>query len=432
MSHTSGLYISISGYNDKLSVLVRKVLQTVKSLSVKSERLAVMKEQTQREWRNFFLGQSYTISDYFGRYLLTADQWTLEEKLKELPSITATEIQTHVERLLSQVNLRILVAGNIYKEEALKIADIAQDGLGVSPLSAVELNDRALILPEDQKLRVVSALLTQILSEPAFNILRTQEQLGYIVHCAPWSLAGSSEKGLRLVVQSEKTPGYLEERVEAFLDGMKSTLESMTEEEFSEQKSGLERKWLEKDKNLSDETSYFVGHITTGHWDFLRRVNDARLLKSVTKEDAFQLFLSHVHPSSATRSKLSVHMVSQKPRPKKVSLAASQAFDALLREAGIEVDTEAWKKSLGGDGIPLATDFANYWKQVFETKENAAKLLDAIPELVEKYPIPGESKDVPCSGVSYIKDLKAFKAGLTPSVDPGPMVQWGDLPVSRF
>ncbi|KAG6833674.1 hypothetical protein H0H87_002870 [Tephrocybe sp. NHM501043] len=451
-----------SGYNDKLSVLVGKVLETVKSLAVNCQRLEVMKEQNQREWRNFFLGQSYTLSDYFGRYLLTADQWTLEEKLKELPTITAEEIQIHVERLLSQVNLRILVAGNIYKNEALKIAEIAQHGLGVSPLSPAELNDRALILAKgsnhtwtcpipnpnqanssltyyvhfgpivEEKLRVVSSLLTQVLSEPAFNVLRTQEQLGYIVHCAPWSLAGSSEKGLRIVVQSEKTPGYLEERVEAFLDGMKSTIENMSEAEFMEQKNGLERKWLEKDKNLADETSYFVSHITTGQWDFLRRETDARLLKSVTKEDLLQLFLTHVHPSSATRSKLSVHMISQKPRPKKVSVAASQAFDALLRQAGIEVGSEAWKKSLGGDGTPLATDFANYWKQVFETQGNAVKLLDAIPELVEKYPVPGEGKDIPRSDVSYIKDLNAFKAGLTPSVNPGPMVQWGDLPVSRF
>ncbi|KAG6907416.1 hypothetical protein DXG01_008988 [Tephrocybe rancida] len=447
MSHTSGLYVSISGYNDKLSVLVRKVLEAVKSLSVDPQRLVVMKEQVILEWRNFFLGQSYTLSDYFGRYLLTADQWTLEEKLKELPSITASDIQAHVKRLLSQVNLRILAAGNIYKDEALKIADLAQDGLGISPLTAVELNDRALILPEanssltyyvhfgpiaDEKLRVVSSLLTQILSEPAFNVLRTQEQLGYIVHCAPWLLAGSSEKGLRIVVQSEKTPGYLEERVEAFLNGMKATIENMTEEEVLEQKSGLEKKWLEKDKNLADETSYFVGHITTGHWDFLRRENDAQLLQSVTKEDVLKLFLANVHPSSATRSKLSVHMISQKPHAKRVSPAASQAFETLLREAGVEIDAEAWKKSLGGDGTPLATDFVNYWKQVFETKENATQLLSAIPELVQKYPVPGESKDIPRSDISYIKDLKAFKAGLTPSVDPGPMVQWGDLPVSRF
>lgn len=72
------------------------------------------------------------------------------------------------------------------------------------------------------------------------------------------------------MVQSEKNPGYLEERVEAFLDGMKATIETMSEEEFAEQKNGLEKKWLEAEKNLADETSRFIGQISTGHWDFLR------------------------------------------------------------------------------------------------------------------------------------------------------------------
>jgi insulysin len=122
----------------------------------------------------------------------------------------------------------------------------------------------------DQRLRVISALVTQILSEPAFNVLRTQEQLGYIVSCSPWSLAGASEKGLRIVVQSERPPAYLEERVEAFLDGMKGTIKTMSDEEFAEQKNGLEKKWLEAEKSLADETSRFTVHVNSGHWDFLR------------------------------------------------------------------------------------------------------------------------------------------------------------------
>jgi len=41
--------------------------------------------QAKREWENFFFGQSYQLSDYYGRYLLSAQQWTLVEKLEELP-----------------------------------------------------------------------------------------------------------------------------------------------------------------------------------------------------------------------------------------------------------------------------------------------------------------------------------------------------------
>lgn len=122
----------------------------------------------------------------------------------------------------------------------------------------------------NQRLRVAASLLTQILSEPTFNVLRTQEQLGYIVSCGPWNLSGQSERGIRIVVQSEKAPSYLEQRVDAFLVDMSSKLEEMTPEEFEEHKLSLRKKWLEADKNLAEETSRFQPHVATGHWDFLR------------------------------------------------------------------------------------------------------------------------------------------------------------------
>jgi insulysin len=123
----------------------------------------------------------------------------------------------------------------------------------------------------DRYLRVTAALLTQILSEPAFNILRTKEQLGYIVGANTWTAPGDNEEGLHIVVQSERGPVYLEERVEAFLDHMKGVIESMSDEQFAEQKNGLERKWREVAKNLNEEASRYWIQIDSRFLDFLRR-----------------------------------------------------------------------------------------------------------------------------------------------------------------
>ena len=40
--------------------------------------------QIKRDWENFFLGQSYQLSDYYGRYLMNEKQWTILEKLQVL------------------------------------------------------------------------------------------------------------------------------------------------------------------------------------------------------------------------------------------------------------------------------------------------------------------------------------------------------------
>lgn len=122
----------------------------------------------------------------------------------------------------------------------------------------------------DPRLRVLAALIIQIMSEPAFNILRTREQLGYIVFCTPWSLTGDAETGMRIVIQSERVPTYLEQRVEAFLDEMKTKLEGFTEEEFEQQKSGLEKRWREAVKNMSEETNRYWPQIDNGYLDFYR------------------------------------------------------------------------------------------------------------------------------------------------------------------
>jgi insulysin len=123
----------------------------------------------------------------------------------------------------------------------------------------------------DPRTRVITALLSQLLAEPAFNVLRTQETLGYIVSSGLMMLPRDTHTGLRIFLQSERKPAYCEERIEAFLSGQRGRLESMTQEEFAEQKEGLKRKWLERLKNLRDETNRYWKYVEAGHHDFYRR-----------------------------------------------------------------------------------------------------------------------------------------------------------------
>ena len=58
-------------------------------------------------------------------------------------------------------------------------------------------------------------LFCQVINESSFNVLRTQEQLGYKVASGVRNFRGS--KGVRLIVQSDKSPAFLDERIENFL-----------------------------------------------------------------------------------------------------------------------------------------------------------------------------------------------------------------------
>lgn len=160
---------------------------------------------------------------------------------------------------------------------------------------------------------------------------------------------------------------------------------------------------------------------------------DADILKDVTKEEVYALFMSHVHPSSKTRSKLSVQMCSQKTRPKRVSVAAAEVFESLLRDSGIvdEVAVGAWREKIS-DETPTMEEFQKYWTEVFAGKEGAQGILASIKKIVQTYPVAGEGPDLKRSDATYIGDMKEFRAGLEVSAKLGPIVEWADLPVSKF
>jgi len=41
-------------------------------------------QKLKRNWENFFLGQTYQISEYYGKYPLYENLWLLNEKLPEI------------------------------------------------------------------------------------------------------------------------------------------------------------------------------------------------------------------------------------------------------------------------------------------------------------------------------------------------------------
>ncbi|KAG6334740.1 hypothetical protein ID866_4358 [Astraeus odoratus] len=462
-SNNLGITVSLRGYNDKLPELAKYVIRALRNLAVKQDRLNVMKEKLKREWDNFFMNQSYQLSDYYGRYMLTRDAWRIEEQLKELPGVTLEEVETHLAQLLGRVDIQTLVLGNMYKDQAISLSESVEHILGSSPLTET-LSDVALILPDgcnyiwtmpvpnpneansaltyyihigqldNPRQRVLGVLLAQIMSEPAFNVLRTKEQLGYIVSCSRWTLSGDSQFGLRIVVQSERGTGYLEERVEAFLTTMETKLEEMAMEEFRDFKRGLQQRWREPAKNLGEEASRYWQQIDTGFLDFLQRFEDADLLEKVEKDEVLALFQERVHPRATKRSKLSIHMQSQKPRPPRVSGKAMEAFETILQEANIGVDIPSSRDEFDEEN-PIAANFVKYWADVLSpdivSADVARSLLEKLPAVMKQYPVRDEN-DCYSANATHIKDIKAFKATLGVASPPRPLVDWNDLPTAKF
>lgn len=279
-----GLFLEISGYNDKLPVLLEQVLVTMRDTVVKDDRFSIIKERLAREYENSALQSSYQqVGDYM-IWLNGEREHVVEELMAELPDIDAEAVRQFSKQMLSQLFIEVYAHGNLHKKDALKATDMVESILKPRTLPKSQWPVlRSLVLPRgsnfvfnktltdpanvnhcietwfhvgdrcNQDLRAKTLLFDQLIHEPAFDQLRTKEQLGYIVFT---TLRGfSTTSGLRFLIQSERTPEYLDGRVEAFLARFAETLDTMSEADFEGHKRSLIVKRLEKLRNLDQESS---------------------------------------------------------------------------------------------------------------------------------------------------------------------------------
>ncbi|KAK1519789.1 insulin-degrading enzyme [Colletotrichum abscissum] len=335
-----GLFLKLTRYNDKFAVLSEKVLVTIRDLRIKDERFEIIKERLSRGYNNQELRQPFhQVSDYT-TWLNSERHYVVEESLTELPNIASEDVRQFRKQMLSQMHIESYVHGNLYKEDALKLTDMIETILKPRELPRLQLPViRSLVLPagsnyvykktlkdpanvnhcievwlyvgdkSDRITRAKTMLLEQMTEEPAFNQLRTKEQLGYVVFSGLRSF--STTYGFRFIIQSERTPEYLESRIEAFLNHFANNLDSMSETDFEGHKRSLIVKCLEKLKNLDQESDRHWAQIASGYYDFELAQDNAAHIKSLTKAEMVEFFQQYIKPGSSTRAKLSVHLHAQ-------------------------------------------------------------------------------------------------------------------------
>ncbi|KAL8419541.1 hypothetical protein RB594_002666 [Gaeumannomyces avenae] len=264
----------------------------------------------------------------------------LIELVAELPTTDVRATQAFKQELLSQMHMEVYVHGNFYKEDVLRLTDLIETTLKPRVLPRAQWPIlRSLIYPPgsnysfekmlkdpqnvnhaieyllyvgdkaDRGIRAKTLLLDQITQEPAFDQLRTKEQLGYVVFSG---VRGSATTySFRFIIQSEKTPHFLESRIEAFLTSFRKVLEDMNDADFESQKRSLVNKRLEKLKNLDQETSRHWNQIHTQYYDFDFAQEDAAAIRQLSKADLVEFFQHYIDPTSKFRAKLVVYLVAQ-------------------------------------------------------------------------------------------------------------------------
>jgi len=460
LTNSMGLELNVHGYNDKLGVLLEKVITMMRDLELRQDRFDIIKERFEREYKNWGFRQPYMQIGDFTRYLVDEKRYITKEYAAELPFVSLEDVKAFSKQMLSQAHIEMLVHGNVYREEAKKWAHLVETSLKPRTLLPSQWATRRNILipagsnlvynhtlddPEninhgieyylqigsnmDYELRARVQLLAQLTDEQSFDQLRTKEQLGYVV----WSgvRPSATTTGYRVLIQSERPPTYLETRIDAFLAKFKNDLAEMSQEDFDKHKRSLIARKLEKMKNLSSETNRLWNYVLGEAYNFFQVEVDVEHIRKLTKQDMQDFFAKYVDPQSPTRAKLSIHLNAQKvvkdeeasPEEQKEQLAA--LLGQYLTAQGAEVQQDQFASDLSKNAPHDQAGILSACKTAAGSTLPENKMSEVLTQLEQIMPqiflklkikVPSEEDKLPeapkTSEPVVIEDVHKWKTGL--------------------
>ncbi|XVE58917.1 hypothetical protein DITRI_Ditri05aG0001400 [Diplodiscus trichospermus] len=338
--YSDKLELKLFGFNDKLPVLLCKILAIANSFSPANDRFKVIKENMVRTLRNSNM-KPLSHSSYLRLQILCKSFYDVDEKLSFLNDLSLSDLKAFTPELRSQIYIEGLCHGNLLEKEVLDISNIFKSNFSVQPIPvSVRHREQVMCFPsganfvrdvsvknksetnsvlelyfqiepevgvEAVKLKALIDLFDEIVEEPLFNQLRTKEQLGYVVECSP--RVTYRVYGFCFCVQSSKySPVYLLERTDNFINSLEELLGGLDDESFESYRSGLTVKLLEKDPSLSYETNRFWNQITDNRYIFDLSKREAEELKGIQKEDIMEWYRRYLQQASPKCRRLAVRV----------------------------------------------------------------------------------------------------------------------------
>ncbi len=366
--HIRGISVRISGYDQKQPLLLQRLLQGIFRPDLAPERFRLIRDRLERELRN--QRRQWPIRQIYARLssLLIEPQWNHEQRLEVLEQgIGLDDLKSFIPRLFGRIELVALANGNLDQEEALglfeKVRRMLPRGAEAVTVPAgrvlrlapgdryrreleIDHPDSAITLyyqaPEKSLEALArSSFLAQTLSAPFYEQLRTEQQLGYIVHSA--SLPLLDVPGLVFMVQSPVAgPARLLESIGRFLRDFRGKLASMPPEAFERYRQGLLTRLLVPAKTLNERSERYWRDLDRGNTAFDTRERLAERIRTLDREELVAYHEQVLLGDSARR--LMVYSTGSSHERKKLPEAAGRE---IRDEAAFKHSLPSYRGGLG-------------------------------------------------------------------------------------
>jgi len=340
----NGFMLSVSGYSQRAPQLLGHVLQVLLEGPWEGEpaesqqvRFEAVRERAERAHRNWDLERPDAHASYWTGILMAPKAFTVAEKLELAKGTTLAGLKDFHGRFLGRMFAECFVHGNASADDARALFQATLSRLSshqVQPFaqcdwvddvrnqlqpsdsfeihapvpnsseenSAVHVHFQAGVLepPQQAALRMIA----QVMREPCFNELRTQQQLGYIVQSgidAEYVGRRKIEGFGVTVVSKQFSAAEIVSRIDAFLAAFRSNLEDIQPEAWASHVEALVVKLLEPPKRLTEEAgrhwSTIRNQTLRWHW----REELAAALRASAPGDALSFYDSLLVPGKRRR-----------------------------------------------------------------------------------------------------------------------------------
>jgi len=364
----TGLNLAFSGFPELVSGLVDRVLaemlRGVNNFSV--PRFNRVQHDMIEDLRSYSeMPVQYAIEDR--GLLLTTGTHSKEEILTALREVDLGLVTSAATDLLlsEPLELTALAMGNLEETLSRNVLSTLMDGLQaiasvgqkegnvtlvtpvVKPGKPVELRKQNPRRDDPNHVAVVSLLagvstvesrvifgiLGQMLSQLAYNELRTEKQLGYVVNAGDVQI--SNVQAISIVVQGNVLDAdSMEAAIEhVYFHSMPQRLAELTDDEFKSYKAAFKHQLLEPPLDVSEEFAHWWGLVSMhGACLGLRNEMLTYLEKLVDTKDSLSKAWSRlIFPESGVRLKIAVkYFAGQVPRR-----ASEEEASALWKKFGI-------------------------------------------------------------------------------------------------
>jgi len=376
--YSSKFVVSFNGYNEKIELLVDIVTREMKNFNdfLEENIFDVYKAKTRKDFLNSLITGSYFHS--FHPSILSNRRINNYEFFLESDKVTFGDMQMFVDKFMKRLHLKMLIEGNLSKEQALAIGSTVLHNIAPTPLTEpVDWMVRQLpegknflkvkpFLFDDKnsmifnlydlgersmRLEATLDLLVTIMDEPLFDILRTKEQLGYSVGMSMFKSKDALYLMIYIKSQEDKhSAKSVYQRLLTFLaDDMKVILEALTDENFEKVRESQIKIKTTPFTDLGSEFSHHWKQIVNEDYLFNRRSMDAKTLKTITKNDLLDVYNTRIKDarcvslqligniaSTATDNrteaeKLQMQFITEKYEDDDVLITDIDAFDAFRR-----------------------------------------------------------------------------------------------------